>query len=257
MQWMTLFRKELLESWRNFKWIWVPLVFILLSIIDPLSTYYLPQILESTGGLPEGATIDIPTPPPNQVFLMSISQLNMLGVLVIALISMGTIAGERKSGVAELILVKPVSYFSYVTAKWTAYVLLVLVALLFGLLASWYYVNLLFGDVSFADLTSTFGLFGIWLAFLLTISIFMNALTKSPGLVLFYTMATLIILSTLSSAFSHLVEWSPAMISTYLRAMVTTGNTPNELWGTLTVTIGLMILLLVSAAFTLKRKEIA
>ncbi|WP_245804709.1 hypothetical protein [Halobacillus hunanensis] len=92
MQWMTVFKTESIGAWRNYKWIWVPLVFILLGIMDPLTTYYLPQILESVGGLPEGATINIPTPPPADVFMMSISQFNMIGVAVLILMSMGTIA---------------------------------------------------------------------------------------------------------------------------------------------------------------------
>ncbi|WP_052158931.1 ABC transporter permease [Halobacillus sp. BBL2006] len=257
MQWMILFRKEILESWRNFKWIWVPLVFILLSIIDPLSTYYLPQILKATGGLPEGATINIPTPPSGEIFMMSISQLNTIGLLVIALISMGTIAGERKSGVAELILVKPVSYFSYVTAKWAAHVFLVLVALLLGLLSSWYYVNLLFGEVSFASFGSTFCFYGLWIALVLAISLFMNTLSKSPGLVLFFTMGSLITLSTVSRIFSHLIERSPSLMTGYLREMVNTGNIGHDLWGAAGITAGSIILLLFFATFTLKRKEIA
>ncbi|MDY0407538.1 hypothetical protein [Paracerasibacillus soli] len=59
MQWLILLQKEMVENWRNFKWIWVPLVFILLAIMDPISTYYLPQILEAVGGLPEGAVFEI------------------------------------------------------------------------------------------------------------------------------------------------------------------------------------------------------
>ena len=38
----VLLRKEGLENWRNKKWIWVPLVFILLAIMDPITNYYLP-----------------------------------------------------------------------------------------------------------------------------------------------------------------------------------------------------------------------
>src|SRR5699024_9883536 len=104
----------------NKKWIWVPLVFILLAIIDPISNYYMPQIIDSIGGMPEGAVFEIPELSSAEVILMTLGQLSSLGVLVIILMSMGTIAGERKSGVIELILVKPVSYQHYITAKWAA-----------------------------------------------------------------------------------------------------------------------------------------
>jgi len=116
-QWFTLLQKELLEMTRNFKWIWVPISFILIGVMDPLSTYYLPQILNTIGDLPEGAVIDIPTPPAPEVLMMSLANYNLLGILIIILTTMGLISGERKSGVAGMILVKPVSYFSFVTAK--------------------------------------------------------------------------------------------------------------------------------------------
>ncbi|WP_245544973.1 ABC transporter permease [Lentibacillus jeotgali] len=101
MQWWTLFQKELIENIRNVKWIWVPLIMILIAIMDPLTNYYLPQIIEATGGMPDGAEIQLPDYQPSDVVMMSIGQFNTIGVLIMALISMGTIAGERKNGVSE------------------------------------------------------------------------------------------------------------------------------------------------------------
>lgn len=96
MQWTVILKKELTENWRNFKWLWVPIVFILISIMDLISTYYMPIIIESAGGLPEGTVIDIPMPSPSEAMLMSFSQLNMIGVLILTVMSMGTISGESK-----------------------------------------------------------------------------------------------------------------------------------------------------------------
>ncbi len=48
-QWLVLFQKEQVELWRNYKWIWVPVVFLLLGSSTPLSTYFMPQILEDFG----------------------------------------------------------------------------------------------------------------------------------------------------------------------------------------------------------------
>ena len=112
-QWLTLFQKEIFEMWRNFKWIWVPITFILLGVSEPLTSYYMKHILDSLGGLPEGAVIDIPTPTAGAVLASGLSQYTTLGVLIIVLSTMGIIAGERKSGVAAMILVKPVSYLFF------------------------------------------------------------------------------------------------------------------------------------------------
>ncbi|SEA15336.1 ABC-2 type transport system permease protein [Thalassobacillus cyri] len=257
MQFMTVFKREMLEAGRNFKWIWVPLVFILLGITDPISTYYMPQIIESVGGLPEGATFEIPTPPPHDVLMMSLAQYSQLGVLVVALMSMGLISGERKSGVAELVLVKPVKYSTYVTAKWGAVNVLVLVSFFAGMLASWYYVNLLFGDVSFIHLLWTWFFYGLWLLFVISISVFMNTLFKVPGLVGFLTILFVIITSIITNIFSHVLDWSPAKLSGYIRTMLSEGSIPADLWGTALVTIGISTALLIAAIYTFRTKEMA
>src|SRR5690625_2075450 len=141
MQFQVMFKKELLENWRNCKFIWVTIVFIILAIMDPITTYYLPRILETVGGLPEGAVFSIPMPSPAEAVGMSYAQIGSIGVLIVAVISMGTIAGEIRSGVYELILSKPVSYVNYIMSKFFAYSLIVLLALIVGMATSWYYVS--------------------------------------------------------------------------------------------------------------------
>jgi|SRR5699024_9619374 len=98
MQWKALFHKEMLENWRNKKWLWVPLVFILLCLMDPLTYYFLPEIMDTVGNVPEGMQFELPDMTGPEVMMVSVEQLSLFGVLIIILIAMGTITGERKSG---------------------------------------------------------------------------------------------------------------------------------------------------------------
>lgn len=255
MQWMTLFKKEMLENWRNSKWIWFPLVIVLLAIMDPITTYYLPKIIEFSGGMPDGATFEMPMPEPPGVIMMSLGQFSSLGVLVIVLISMGTIAGERQSGIAELILVKPVSYQNYITAKWTSLNLLVWVSLLLGLIASWYYTNLLFGDISFLAVLRVVFFYGLWFTFVCTISIFFNTWVNKPGLVAALTIITILCMSIVTSAFGHLLTWSPIHLSTYIHDMLILNEVSTSLIATSIVTIILIYLLLMGSVMVIKKKE--
>ncbi|MEC5424151.1 ABC transporter permease [Virgibacillus sp. C22-A2] len=257
MQWLTLFKKEMLENWRNKKWIWVPLVLILIAVIDPITNYYLPQIIESTGGFPDGTVLELPEFAPPEVVMMSLSQFSSLGVLVIVLMSMGTIAGERKSGVMELVLVKPVSYRNYITAKWAALVLLVWSALLLGMFASWYYINILFGDLSFLSLLQIVLFYGLWLTLVVTLSIFYNTLFRTPGLVAFITVITIMAMSVVTQIFGHILEWSPNHLSSYIHDMLITGSISFELIATAVVSIVFIILLLISAISLFKTKELS
>ncbi|HLR61429.1 MAG TPA: ABC transporter permease subunit [Lentibacillus sp.] len=257
MQWWTLFQKELIENMRNVKWIWVPLIMILIAIMDPLTNYYLPQIIEATGGMPEGAKIQLPDYQPSDVVMMSLGQFNTIGVLIIALISMGTIAGERKNGVSELILVKPVSYLNYITAKWASFVLLTLVSFSMGMLASWYYINLLFGELSLVALLHILFFYGLWLMLVVSLSIFYNTLFKTPGLVAFLTISTIVLMGAVTTVFSHILEWSPSRITNYIQKMIVTGNVPSDLAGAAIVTLSTIVLLIAASVVAFRKKELA
>lgn len=255
MQWITIFQKELLESWRNRKWIWVPLVFLLLAIMDPLSYYFLPDILDMAGGVPEGTVIDIPSLDVTQAMMMSLEEFSMFGVMIIILIVMGTIAGERKNGQSEIILVKPVRYANYLTAKWAAYAVLIWASLAFGLFGNWYYVNLLYGDVSLLLFLQVLFFYGLWLMFILTMAIFYQTLCRTPGIVAACTVATIFVLSGIRMALGHKLIWLPNQMSTHLPELMQTKQVSGDLLATSGILIGLMILLLLTAIYLFKSKE--
>lgn len=54
---IVLIKKECVQMLRDFKIIWLPIVFIFLGATQPIVTHYLPSILEALGG-GQGITID-------------------------------------------------------------------------------------------------------------------------------------------------------------------------------------------------------
>ena len=256
MQWTTLFKKEMMENWRNKKWLWVPLVFILFAIIDPLSNYYMPLIIESIGGMPDGTVIELPEFAPAEVILMILGQLSSLGVLVVVLMSMGVIAGERKSGVIELILVKPVSHAHYITAKWAALLALVWAALIVGVSAGWYYTVILFGELSVVSLLQIIFFYGLWLTLVVTIVIFYNAIVEPPGLVAFLSIATILGMSVLTQVFGRYLEWSPNNLSGHILESLMLEQVTGDLIATGFVTIGIIIILLIGSIVLFRKKSL-
>lgn len=255
MQWNVIFQKEMTELWRNRKWIWVPLVLIIIAIMDPISTYYLPQIIEYSGGLPEGAIIEIPTPSSAEVVMMSIEQLNMFGVLIIIFMSMGAISGERKSGIADLILVKPIKYEHYVTAKWASYGLLTFISLSIALLMSFYYINILFDQITFTTLVKAWLFYSLWFILVITLSIFFNTLTRSSGYVATLTIITLLFMALINIIFGHRLTFFPNKLSEHIFTMLQTGTVSTDLTFTAIITLTLSIILLISSSMIFKYKE--
>ncbi|MED1467893.1 ABC transporter permease [Bacillus salipaludis] len=256
-QWITLLNKELLEMWRNFKWIWVPITFILLGVQKPLSSYYLPQILDSIGNLPEGAKIEIPKPSAQEVFVSGLSEYSSLGVLIIVLTTMALIAGERKSGVAAMILVKPVSYCSFVTAKWVGALLLLWVSFFIGSAATWYYTGILFDWVAAGESFQAFFFYGLWFTVILTIALFFSAANLVPGVAGFVSLLVVIILSLASSSLSDWLEWSPAMLPKYANDLVLIGKLSDYTLPACLIAIASILILLALSIFIFRKKELA
>lgn len=220
---IVMVQKELLELVRSFKLLWVPLVYLLLGIMQPVSSYFMPVILEQAGSLPEGTIIEIPKPPGSEVLAQTLQQFGTLGVLVLVLVCMGTVSGERNNGTASLILVKPISVLSFIGSKWTAMLLLTWGSLTVGYFASWYYTGLLFGEVPLMKVMSSLLVYGLWLSFVVTITILFSSLLRSPAAAAFSTLGGAFALSLLAGLFPKLLGWSPGSLSGFAYQSVATG----------------------------------
>lgn len=249
-----MYSKENLEMWRNFKWIWVPLVFIILGVLQPLSSYYLPEIIESLGGFPEGAVIEIPQPTGEIVIAETLAQYNVIGILILVLALMGIVAGERQSGVANLIAVRPVSHLSYIVAKWAGAVTLTIVSYALGVIAATYYTVTLFGSLDMTMLIQGTVTYGLWLIFIVSITLFVSAWLRSNGTIAFVTLLTAIALSLITSIFHWLMAWSPAKLPDLAAQFLLEAD--REGWVlSVSVTLLITIALVVGAAMIIKNKE--
>ncbi|WP_404458200.1 ABC transporter permease [Oceanobacillus kapialis] len=255
MQWVSMFRKEMLENWRNKKWIWVPIAFIILAIMDPISTYYLPQIIEAAGGFPEGTVIELAEYAPAEVVMMSLSQYSTLGILLIAFLAMGTISGEKASGVSDIILVKPVSYANYITAKWAALLILIGFSSAVGLFAGWYYTIILYGSFAFITWLKGMLFYSLWFLLIISIAIVWNTLFSKPGLVAFFTILSAMLISLLTQIFGHVLTWSPGHLTTYIQELLLTDSVSHRLLGTAFTSIALSVLLIVISVYCFRRRQ--
>jgi len=253
-QWLLLYGKEMLELWRTYKWIWVPCVFVLLGIMQPVSSYYMPQILEIAGGLPEGAVISIPPPTGAFVLAETLGNFGMIGLLVLVLAAMGTVSGERAGGAATLVLVRPVRYASYITAKWAAFAFLAAASLILGIAASWYYTELLIESVPFGAVLRSAMIYAVWLALVIAAAVFYSAVLKAPSAAAFLTLVSAAALSVLTSALPAAMKWSPARLPAHAAAVLAGGRAAEGLGLNLVLSAALAAALLAGAAILLRRK---
>lgn len=251
----TLVNKEYLGIIRSKKIIWLPIVFMLMTLTQPLTLYYMEDILKMGGGLPEGSILQMPVPNAGEVMASVLSQLNTLGVLVIVVAVMSTISDERKSGSLTFILIRPVSSLQIVGSKTLAEGSIVVGSFICGYLLSYYYTVILFSTIPLHQVIESMLIYSLYCLFIVVCVIFSSALLTSNGAIAIVNILFFSVLSIASSLFSDFLKWSPAELSSY--AMSKLINEPtNGLAGSILVTIFLMILLLYAGARAVDQKRV-
>ena len=255
-QWGVLYRKEIKEMIRNYKLLWIPLVFILLGVMQPISSYYMPQILDSFGGLPEGSIIEMPLPTGAEALMSVISNYGMLGILILVLSAMGIVSAERQNGVAGMVMSKPVPYSSYILSKWAGLVTITLLSFFIGYLASWYYTNLLIESVAAERIFQSFAIYSLWLVFVVTLTLFFSTVMKGSGSVAFISILIVAVISIVTSIFNEKLKWSPATLTGHTGYLLQSGEFQPNFLPTVLITGALIVLVLILTIQIFKNKEI-
>lgn len=244
-----IYKKEMIEMWRNYKWLWIPLVFILFGIMQPISTYYMPEIIDKLGGLPEGTVIDIPMPTGPEMMAKTMSQLNLIGVLILVLSFMGIVSSEIERGVAGMIMLKPVKFHNFIVGKWLSALTLTILSLGLGIISAWYYTDILIGSVNGQYLLNSFGVFSVWFSVVISITLFFSTIIRSNGGIAAVSILLIVALSFLPNIAPKLLKYSPGALSNYAYQIMLLGESNSGLFVTLCITVSAIIALLLGAIF--------
>lgn len=175
----VLLQKEFREAWRSRKFLWIPLVFALLGMSEPLTNYYMMDILEAVGNMPEGFEMLMPELVPADLLLATISQFQLIGLLVLMASFVGAISKERSNGTATLLYVRPISFASFFISKFIVISAVGFVSIVAGFTASVYYTIVLYGTFEVDTLLASIGTYFIWVLFVLVLTLMMSAAFKT------------------------------------------------------------------------------
>lgn len=208
----VLLRKEMLETFRSYRWLWLPVFFIGLAVMQPVSSFYMEDILERFGGLPESTLIAIPTPTAGQVYSETLGQFTQIGTFILVLAFMGSVSSERKSGEALLILSKPTNYYAYWFSKWLSALGITTVSYVIGLVAALYYIAALFERLPAGEVLHSAFVYWIWLLFVVTTALFWSTVSRHTSVAAAGALITLLFLNLSASMFGDLMSWTPGVL---------------------------------------------
>lgn len=252
---LTLLNKELLEAWRDQKLIWLPIVIIILSISQPFSLYYMPEIMEMAGNLPDGAVIDIPVPKGEEVLAGTLSQLGMIGTAIFVLSVMGSVAQERNSRALSLVMARPVQAVQYMGSKWVANGIILLFSFIIGYSLAFYYTNILFNDVEVKRFFASLVVYSIWILFILAVTLLGSTIVKKVGGVAGVSLLAVAFIALCNSLFPKFIAWSPANAQNQASHYLMTGSWDHSFSLMIVASITLIACIFLLTVVSFKRFE--
>lgn len=248
MQFQALFIKEMREAARSFKLLWMPLVFILLGISDPLVNYYMDDIMASVGNMPEGFQMVMPEFTAGDIILASTGQFQMIGLVVIVATVAGSISRERQNGTATFLYARPLNFAVYFLSKYVASAVIVFLCVLLGYVASIYYTTILYDRIDMMDAFAMLATYMLWMLFVLAFALCMSAMFKT-AVAMFISIVVLVIGVLVDSLIGSFWSLSPFKLSNYAVDFVLLGEANEHFATTSIITAALTIVLIVIGIF--------
>jgi ABC-2 type transport system permease protein len=246
---LPLLKKEIKEQFKTYRFLVVMSVFLLLGLSQPLTLKYLPELIKLAG---EQMQINIPPPTALDSLMGYSGQLSQIGVFVIVLVAMGSIANELQRGTALLVLSKPVSRIAFVTSKLLAISFTAFCSLSAASVVCFGYTVWLIGgaDVSnFIGLNLLIALFMVFsIAATLLFSSFFRSSLAAGGAAL-----GVIIGQAILTAVPKIGQFLPGSILTWGNSLLRGGD---SFWWALLVTIGLIVLFIYLSQRSLSTRDI-
>lgn len=222
---MVLIKKESVQMLRDFKVIWLPIVFIFLGATQPIVTHYLPSILAALGG-GQGITIDpsMTAQKGGEVLASTLgSQFDQLGLMILVISMMGAIQTDKANGMLAFILTRPVTVTSYIAGKIVSNYLMVAFSVTIGYATSYLYVNYLFTSVPFSHMITGLLLYLIWVLFIVSFTTMISTIFHSQGIIALISIVFLLACRIIVGLIPIVDQVNPASMSKHAMEMLVTG----------------------------------
>jgi ABC-2 type transport system permease protein len=248
----AFFKKEVTEIFRTSKIYILPIAFLAFGLMSPLMAKLTPDLLKD---MVKDFHIVLPKPTGIDGWGQLFKNLNQLGLLVVILMSMGSISEEKLRGTAVIVLTKPLSKVAFITAKFIAAGLLVLVSVSLSYLGCLYYTSILFDDLHLKTSLLGIGAYAVYALLILALTLFSSAVSGNQAISGGLAVAGFAVLSA-TGTIGSISRWSPGSLSGLESGLVAAKADIVDLWPPVAVSVALIIVLLAAAIWIFRRKEL-
>ena len=248
-----LLTKEVVEAWRTYRLALLCGIFVVIGIAVPLLVRFLPRLLRWFGTTGELGLEDLGVADVVEVLVLNVTS---IGGIAAILLTMGSIAGERRRGTLGLVLSRPVSRAAVIWAKFVALGMAFGLAIALAVLAAWLYSTLFFSPQA----ALPWGQLGavLWLSLMVNVAVTLlgSVVATTPlgagmlGLVFVAGMS-------LASNVSSLARLLPVGLGEVARAVALEDVSPDLLPGaTVGVSLAVIVVALGAAWWRFRRMDV-
>lgn len=249
----ALCKKELREQYRTHKTLILVAVFLVVGMISPLLAKYTPLLLKNVPDMPPGFADLIPEPTTKDAIIQYVKNISQFGVILVVVLNMGSVAGEKERGTMAVLLTKPVHPSWIIVTKWLAGILNILLGVFAAGIGCAIYTVILFGTLDLGGFLVLNGLVVVFLVVYLSITVLASSLARTQAMAAIGAFAGVAFI-LIVGAIPHVKEAAPVQLLNWGSSRLL-GN-GDSAWMALIVSLGVIGLCLALASMAFSREEI-
>jgi ABC-2 type transport system permease protein len=249
----TTFRKELVFQWRTKRILIVVAIFLIFGMLSPVIAKFTPELISGLEGAEAFAAL-IPEPSVIDAIAQYTSNMTQFGFLIVILLGMSAVAGEKDKGTAAMVLSKPMPRWSFIVSKYLSQGLVYLLAITLAGIAAYYYTLYLFDSLPLGGFIVANLLLYLWLMIFAAMTLLGSSIGKTTAVAAGIAAAggIALLLSAVVPRYgplvtSGLISWATALLL---------GQNGTVNFGALATALGLVVLMLVGSIAAIEEQEI-
>jgi ABC-2 type transport system permease protein len=253
MNFMTVFRKEMQEQWRTYRFLIVAAVFAAFGLASPLLAKFTPEMLKAIPGVPAELLAAIPAPTITDAIAQYVKNMSQFGILLALLMTMGVVVQEKERGTAAFFLTRPVSRETFILAKFAALTVIFIASLALAAIGCWYYTLVLFAPLAWGPFLALNGLMLLVFLVYMALALLASTIARTNGMAVGLAFVALILLGGIGSLPS-IGEYFPGRLFSWGASLLMGGNA--SAWPALGISLGIIAAALLAACLIFRRQEV-
>lgn len=253
MNFMTVFRKEMQEQWRTYRFLIVVAVFAVFGLASPLLAKFTPEMLKAIPGVPAELLAAIPAPTVTDAIIQYVKNMSQFGILLALLVTMGVVVQEKERGTAAFFLTRPVSRETFVLAKFASLAVTFIASLALAAAGCWYYTYVLFERLAWGPFLALNGLMLVVFLVYMALSLLGSVLARSQGIAVGLAVLVLIIIG-LGGSIPVIGEYFPGRLFSWGASLLMGGNA--AAWPAFWISLGIIAAASLAACLIFRHQEV-